>query len=48
MESSASSKANLTFSVGFYLVSSAGMSIFNKLAITSLPQPMGPSGWSRA
>ena len=32
--------ATMTASIGFYLVCSAGMSIFNKLAITALPLPM--------
>ena len=32
--------ATMTASIGFYLVCSTGMSIFNKLAITALPLPM--------
>ncbi len=32
--------ATMTASIGFYLVCPAGMSIFNKLAITALPLPM--------
>ena len=32
--------ANLTWSCCFYLISSAGMSIFNKLAIAALPLPI--------
>eukprot|EP00965_Chrysotila_dentata_P209522 6185345-Pleurochrysis_carterae.AAC.1 len=35
-----SAALNLTLSCGFYLVSSAGMSIFNKCAITALPLPI--------
>ena len=34
------SYANLMFSCTFYLFSSAGMSVFNKLAITAFPLPI--------
>eukprot|EP00310_Coccolithus_braarudii_P014522 CAMPEP_0183337796 /NCGR_PEP_ID=MMETSP0164_2-20130417/5315_1 /TAXON_ID=221442 /ORGANISM="Coccolithus pelagicus ssp braarudi, Strain PLY182g" /LENGTH=408 /DNA_ID=CAMNT_0025507543 /DNA_START=83 /DNA_END=1311 /DNA_ORIENTATION=- len=38
-DGSTSTSLALTWSCGFYLCSSAGMSIFNKLAITALPLP---------
>ena len=39
-DGSVSASRTLPWSCAFYLCSSAGMSIFNKLAITALPLPI--------